>query len=53
MVTGSSGDIGELGEAKAVGLEGVEVVLQRPVMVVGLDAGFPQAAVGADRAESK
>jgi hypothetical protein len=43
---GSSEDVGELGEAEAACVERVEVVLQRPVMVVGLDAGFPQAAVG-------
>ena len=47
---GPGEDVGELGEAEAARVERVEVVLQRPVMVVNLDAGFPQAAIGADRA---
>ena len=43
---GPSEDVGELGEAEAASVERVEVVLQRPVMVVNLDAGFSQ---GRDR----
>lgn len=47
---GQRWDVGQFGEAQAVGKDGVEVVLQRPVVVVGLDADFPQAAVAAELA---
>jgi hypothetical protein len=50
MGVGHGGDVDELHEAEPAGVERVEVVLQRPVMVVGPDAYFPQAAVAADRA---
>jgi hypothetical protein len=50
MGVGSSEDVGEVGEAEAGSVERVEGILQRPVTVLGLYAGFPQVAVGADRA---